>query len=218
VNTHFTNTNGIHDENHYSTANDLAIIAKYCMQNSSFRTIVSMSSCTIPATNKSEERNFVNTNDLILDSSEYYRKDCIGIKTGYTSQAKNCLISACSDGNIELISVILGSNSLSDRYADANTLFDYGYEIHDSIAQIEADTDTKIENEDSSVDQNFLNNDITTSPLSTKDLFSQSFFEYLVQSDILIIILRVLLILIILAILAIFLTKKLREEKVEKQL
>ena len=126
-NTHFTNTNGIQDENHYSTSSDLAIISKYCMQNQIFRKIVSMESCTIPATNKFEKRVFRNTNDSILSNSKYYRNDCIGIKTGYTSQAKNCIISACKKDDMELIAVLLYSTHLDDRYSDLDKLFEYGY-------------------------------------------------------------------------------------------
>lgn len=60
-NTHFTNPSGIHDENHYTTAYDLALIAKYCMQNSKFRNIVSMKTCTINSTNKFGIRKYTNT-------------------------------------------------------------------------------------------------------------------------------------------------------------
>ena len=130
-NTHFTNPSGIHDENHYTTAYDLALIAKYCMQNSNFRNIVSMKSCTINSTNKSDIRKYTNTNDLLNPSSKYYLKECIGIKTGYTAQAKNCLISACIKDNLALISVVLGANQLqngeSSRYEDSINLFKYGY-------------------------------------------------------------------------------------------
>ena len=130
-NTHFVNTNGIHNENHYTTAKDLAIIARYCMQNQTFREIVSMKSCTIPKTNKSDKRFYKNTNDLINPSSPYYLIYCIGIKTGYTSQAKNCLISACNKDGLELIAVVLGAPNLpnrkSARYIDSITLYNYGY-------------------------------------------------------------------------------------------
>ena len=130
-NTHFTNPSGIHDENHYTTSFDLALIARYCMQNSTFRSIVSEKNCTIAATNKSDERKFTNTNDLINPSSKYYLEDCVGIKTGYTKQAKNCLISACSKNNLGLICVVLGANQLStgesSRYEDSVNLFKYGY-------------------------------------------------------------------------------------------
>lgn len=130
TNTHFVTTNGIHDDNHYTTAKDLSIIARYCMQNPTFRKYVSTPRCTIPATNKSQERTYKNTNDLINTSSTYYYPGCIGIKTGYTSEAKNCLISACNKNGLQLIAVVLGAGSVngrSARYLDSKTLYDYGY-------------------------------------------------------------------------------------------
>ena len=130
ANTHFVTTNGIHDDNHYTTARDLSIIARYCMKNPIFREYVSTPRCTIPATNKSQERTYKNTNDLINISSAYYYPGCIGVKTGYTSEAKNCLISACNKNGLQLIAVVLGSGSVngkSARYLDSKTLYDYGY-------------------------------------------------------------------------------------------
>lgn len=133
-NTHFANPSGLHDENHYTTAYDLALIARYCMQNETFRSIVSMPSCTIAATDKYEERYFKNTNEMLNPKSEYYNENIIGIKTGYTSQAQNCLISGIQKNGIELISVVLGApasageKGLSGKYTDTKTLFDYGIE------------------------------------------------------------------------------------------
>lgn len=131
TNSNFLNPSGIHNDNHYSTAYDLSLIARYCMKNSTFRNIVSMPKCIIGATNKSEKRTYSNTNDLINPSSKYYLEDCIGIKTGYTSEAKNCLISACSKNGIGLICVVLGAGTLdtgeSGRYVDSKALFNYGY-------------------------------------------------------------------------------------------
>ena len=131
-NTNFTNPSGLHDENHYTTAYDLALLAKYCMENETFRDIVSMTSCTIPATDKYEERYFKNTNEMLNSKSQYYNENIIGIKTGYTSQAKNCLISGFKKDNMEFISVVLGApasvgeKGLSGKYTDTQTLFDYG--------------------------------------------------------------------------------------------
>ena len=131
TNTHFVTTNGLHDDNHYTTAKDLAIIARYCMQNETFRKKVSMKKCVIPATNKSEERIYKNTNDLINPTSGYYYPSCIGIKTGFTSEAKNCLISACSKNGLQVIAVVLGAsiteNHKSARYVDSKNLYDYTY-------------------------------------------------------------------------------------------
>ena len=105
-NTHFTNPSGIHNEEHYSTAYDMALIAQYCMKNETFRSIVSKPSCEVAATDKYEDRYFVNTNDLIRPSSQYYYEYAIGIKTGFTSQAKNCLIAASKKDNMVLLAML----------------------------------------------------------------------------------------------------------------
>lgn len=142
-NTHFTNPSGIHDEEHYSTAYDMALIARYCMQNKTFRNIVSKVSCTIEPTEKYEERYFRNTNDLIDPASKYYYENTIGIKTGYTSQAKHCLISGYLKNNFELITVVLGAGSSAERYSDTTKLFEYGYSNYE-IKKI-ANKNSKIE-------------------------------------------------------------------------
>lgn len=131
TNTHFTNPSGLHDENHYSTASDMALIARYCMQNETFRNIVSKKSCTVEATEKYEKRYFLNTNELLHSANQYYYKYAIGVKTGYTSQAKNCLVAASLKDNLELISVVLGAQTTetgkSARNIDTINLFEYGY-------------------------------------------------------------------------------------------
>lgn len=130
-NTHFTNPSGIHDTNHYSTAYDMALIARYCMKNETFRTVVAKTSCTVEATDKSEQRYYKNTNDLIVPSSKYYYEYAIGIKTGFTTQAKNCLIAASLNDGLELITVALGAEATEDgrsgRYVDTLNLFEYGF-------------------------------------------------------------------------------------------
>lgn len=130
-NTHFTNPSGIHDSNHYSTAYDMALIARYCMKNETFKSIVSTLKYSVEATDKTEKRYYRNTNDLIDPSSRYYYEYAIGMKTGFTSQAKNCLIGASSKDNLELITVALGAEATDDgksgRYVDTLNLFEYGY-------------------------------------------------------------------------------------------
>lgn len=142
-NTHFTNPSGLHDENHYTTAHDLSLIAQYCMNNDTFRSFVSMPSCTIAPTDKYQERYFKNTNEMLNSKSKYYNENIIGIKTGYTSQAQNCLIAGFKKDGVELISVVLGApasintNGDSGKYTDTQTLFDYGsknFEIKKVIA------------------------------------------------------------------------------------
>lgn len=139
--TNFVNPNGAHDENHYSTAYDLALMAKYAMQNDTFRTLVSTTSYSLPTTNKydREDRIFRTTNSLLqLDNSDradnYYYKYATGIKTGFTTPAGNCLIASANKDNLELITVVLGSgqteSGLSQRYLDTLSLFNYGYKTY----------------------------------------------------------------------------------------
>ena len=131
TNTHFVTTNGLHDDNHYTTAKDLATIARYCMKNQTFRKIVAAPSCTVPQTNKSAQRVYKNTNDMVVPTSPYYYNGCIGIKTGYTSQAKNCLVSAVNRNGMQFIAVVLGASVTEDRksarYVDSKTLYDYAF-------------------------------------------------------------------------------------------
>lgn len=138
-NTNFVNANGIHSEDHYSTAYDLALIGRYAMQNDIFREIVSTTKYTLPATNKYPEANrfFNTTNELLkVDNRDrvdnYYYSYCNGIKTGYTNAAKNCIVASATKDGIEYIVVILGAdrteNGLSARYLDCKNLFNYAFE------------------------------------------------------------------------------------------
>ncbi len=141
--THFTNTFGMHDENHYTTAHDLAIIMQYCLKNDNFRKIAGQASCAIPATNKSGTRSYTSTNELIIPKTRSYYSYLTAGKTGTTTQAKQCLVSSAYRDNLELIGVILGSES---RFSDTRKLYDYAYSNY-SIKNIvnEKDTITNIE-------------------------------------------------------------------------
>jgi D-alanyl-D-alanine carboxypeptidase (penicillin-binding protein 5/6) len=141
-NTHFTNPSGLHDTNHYTTAYDMCLIARYCMQNEIFRNYVSMKSCTIAPTNKSEQRHYKNTNELLSETSQYYTPNAIGIKTGFTTPAGNCLISAYSKDDIELISVVLNApqnnpDGLSGKFTDTISLFNFGIESYKKMKIVE---------------------------------------------------------------------------------
>lgn len=133
-NTHFVNANGVHDENHYSTAYDLALIGKYAMNNETFRKLVSTVRYTLPVTNKydKEDRVFLTTNRLVNPKSGQYYEYATGIKTGYTDAAKNCIVASAKKDNMELICVIMGAGSDistdTNKFDDCITLFDYGFE------------------------------------------------------------------------------------------
>lgn len=128
---HFTNPSGLHDNEHYTTAADLAKIAFNAMKIPKFKEIVSQSRYIMPKTNVSKtDRTFINTNKL-LTSGEYYYESATGIKTGYTSQAGNCLVSSASKDGVELIAVVLGGHTIpvgkSAIYTDTINLFNFGF-------------------------------------------------------------------------------------------
>ena len=91
--THFMNPHGLHDENHYSTASDLLKLSKAVLKMPVIKEICAKSSYTVPATNKSEERDLVTTNLMQNASTDYYYKYARGMKTGFTTPAGRCLIS-----------------------------------------------------------------------------------------------------------------------------
>lgn len=132
-NTNFVNGSGIHNENHYSTAYDLSLIAREVIKNEQYINISTKTSYTLPKTNKydKEDRTFTTTNSLLRSSSMYYYDGCNGIKTGYTDSAGNCIVAGAKRNGIQLIAVILGSDDtstgLTAKYLDAKTLFDFGF-------------------------------------------------------------------------------------------
>lgn len=121
-NSHFTNVYGMHNENHYTTAHDLAIIMKYCLKNDTFRKISGQASCSIPSTNKYSTRTYNSTNELLIPNSSSYYKYLTTGKTGFTSQAKECLVSSAYKDDLELIGVVLGSNN---RFSDTRAIYDF---------------------------------------------------------------------------------------------
>jgi len=134
-NTNFKNPSGIHDENHYSTAYDLSLIAKHAMQFQTIKDIVQKTVYNLPKTDKynSDNRIFYNTNLLLSHHSpdDYYYPYATGLKTGYTNPAKDCIIATAKKDDLELIAVILGAEdtngSLVPKFLDCKKLFEYGF-------------------------------------------------------------------------------------------
>lgn len=130
--TYFTNSSGLEDENHYTTARDLAIIAKAAMQLDTFREVVGQTDFTMPDTNlrKDEEwavGHLTYTNKLLISRSKYY-SEVTGIKTGYTDLAGLCLVSsAVNPDGLELIAVVLGAENESHQFGDSQALLEYGF-------------------------------------------------------------------------------------------
>ena len=124
--THFTNPSGLPDENHYTTANDMALIMRECLKNETFRKLISTTVWTVPPTNMTaESRTYENHNQLILDG-EFYYEFCIGGKTGYTDAAQRTLVAAAVKDGRTLVGVTMHGPDRSD-FSDMKALFEYGF-------------------------------------------------------------------------------------------
>lgn len=140
--TNFVNPHGLTDENHLTTAYDLSIIAKYAMENETFREIVSNYTYTIPPTNKKNEPRYLKSENKLLYSSEKINVNgnlvpikydgATGVKTGYTTEAGNCLVASAEKNNRRLIAVALKSNG-KEVFADIHKLLNYGFENFDNV-------------------------------------------------------------------------------------
>jgi len=119
-NTNFSNPHGLSDDNHYSTARDMGILACYAMENETFRKIVSTKKAIIKPENSEYIRYCTNHNKLLWSSN-----DITGIKTGYTKSDGRCLVSSSKTDDTELICVTLNS---PDHWNDHLTLLSKGFE------------------------------------------------------------------------------------------
>ncbi len=109
TNSHFSNTHGLDEDEHYTTASDLALITAYALENPTFAEIVKTKSIRIQQ-NQPKSRFLVNKNKLLkkLDG-------CIGVKTGFTNKAGRCLVSACERDGLRLVSVVLNCGPMFEE-------------------------------------------------------------------------------------------------------
>jgi serine-type D-Ala-D-Ala carboxypeptidase (penicillin-binding protein 5/6) len=119
-NTHFVNPNGLFDEEHYTTAEDMAKITQYAMQNDEFREIVSTKE--LPWVGEGWETTLRNHHQLLWDYP-----GTIGVKNGYVDESKHTLVTAVSRDNLEVIIVTLKAPTSRAAYWDTMALGDYGF-------------------------------------------------------------------------------------------
>ena len=151
VNTHFTNPHGLHDEDHYTTAYDIYLMARAAMEYELFRTIVSTAVYELPPTNKSDARTLYSTNGFL--SNWYvrgYKYDkAIGIKTGYTDEAGRCLASAAVDEQGRTFyCVVLGTrdgkdeegNNIRYSFKESRRLLEWAFSSFERITLLDENT------------------------------------------------------------------------------
>ncbi len=123
--THFANPNGMPDPEHYSTAKDLGVLAEQAMKHSEFRKIVATEKHTIPKTNKFEAREYENHNRLIGNYAY-----ATGIKTGFTNNARHCLVSSATKDDINLVAIVLGGSSPQNVADESQRILEWGYSLY----------------------------------------------------------------------------------------
>lgn len=127
TNTHFSNASGLPDENHYTTAHDMALIFRAALQNEEFRKIIGTLSYTVEPTNMNPEpRTYTTHHALMSPAAPEHYEGCIGGKTGVTQVALNTLVTGAKRDNLELIAVTLRADP-GQVCADSTALFDYGF-------------------------------------------------------------------------------------------
>ncbi len=129
VNTHFANPHGLYQDDHYTCAHDMALIAAAAYQNPVFREIVTTREYTIPETNLTEEeRSFLNHHKMMHEDEEYYQDWCTGGKNGYTSQCLNTLVTYGEKDGKCLVSVVLRAEGADVAYWDTTEIMEYGFD------------------------------------------------------------------------------------------
>jgi D-alanyl-D-alanine carboxypeptidase (penicillin-binding protein 5/6) len=113
--THFSNTHGLHNPNHYTTARDLYLIVEEALKHPLFVDICNTVSIEIPPTNISDTRYLTTTNHLISPYKvSYYYPYASGVKTGHTDESGRCLVSTASKDGINLIAIVMGASTFTD--------------------------------------------------------------------------------------------------------
>ncbi len=151
--THYLNPNGYTESwDHCTTARDLGLIVDYAFTVDGFSDLVSMKSCSIPATNKSEARYYRNTNQMLWDPSKCLTMydgtkrapkydGTFGVKTGMMGRAGYCLVCGAERGGTRLIAVCLRGGNQYDRFEDSIALFDWAFANYETRTLVEPGLD-----------------------------------------------------------------------------
>lgn len=124
--THFVTPHGLDNDDHYTTAYELALITNYALKNETFRNIVGTKNYNVSINGYS--KNLSNTNELLGNLDGVY-----GVKTGFTNGANRCLVTSVKRNNMDLICIVLGADTKKDRTKDSCQLIEYAFKNFESI-------------------------------------------------------------------------------------
>ena len=142
-NSNFANTNGLHDENHYTCARDMALIGRELFNYPEFFQIVQTMEYRIPASDTTEEHVFQQKHKMLKQSNANYYEYAIGGKTGFTSDALATLITMADNGNMQLVCVVLRTHG-TNISPDTRNLFEYAFQNFQKVDVGENETSEDI--------------------------------------------------------------------------
>lgn len=130
TNSNWMNTHGLHDEEHYTSARDMALISSAVFQYEKFHEITGTYQHVIPVTNITNEERYVHQNHkMIRDWDSRYYEYCVGGKTGYTDQALSTLVTFATKDDVNLVAVVLRTHGGGNNtYADTRSMLDYAFD------------------------------------------------------------------------------------------
>ena len=154
--TNFTNPSGFHDENHYTTASDMAYLAQYALKNENLASIAKTQKDTFPATGiRTSEKTILSTNHLIsrYKYPYHYYANATGLKSGNSTEAGYCLAATAVKNGFNVLSVIMGApnqdaNEKAYSFRDTAAIFDYVFDTYQSVVLVKKGDvihDTKVD-------------------------------------------------------------------------
>ena len=168
-NSNFVTPNGIHDENHYTTAYDIALIAKAFFSNDALTKMSSTTRFDVPVTEtQTREGIILSAKSLLHPGKAYAYEPLIGTKTGYTDYARQTLVSCAEKNGMKLICVILKEEAPA-QYTDTIELFNYGFDNFNSLHLDEVNSQYSIDNHFFTTDIDLLGNSKTILSLDKED-------------------------------------------------
>ena len=157
---HFANPSGLNDENHYTTAHDMALIAREAIKNPEFLAINGTRSYKLAPTKRTPDGGYVANHHKMLNKNEsvYYPGAFAG-KTGYTSLAGNTLVTCAKKDGMTLIAVVL--NGHQSHYSDTKAMFDFAFRNFQSLKAVDYETQYRS-----------VENDMTIAGMTARDSIS----------------------------------------------
>lgn len=136
TNSHWVNTYGLHDPEHYTSVHDMAIIGSEVFKYELFRQIESEQSHEIPETNITDEKRYAWQNHkMVYPNHRHYYEYCVGGKTGFTDQALTTLVTFASKDDMNLVAVVMRTHGGGNNaYLDTREMLDYAFENFDKIS------------------------------------------------------------------------------------